>query len=29
MDEVEKQQNDKDWWKRLNNKITERWTNSR
>lgn len=29
MEEVEKQQNDKDWWKRLNNKITERWTNSR
>ncbi|WJX09835.1 peroxisome-assembly ATPase [Trifolium repens] len=30
MEEVEKQQNDQDWWKRLNNKITERWTtNSR
>ncbi|PNX90939.1 AFG1-family ATPase [Trifolium pratense] len=29
-EEVEKQQNDEDWWRRLNNKITERWTtNSR
>ncbi|XP_004498664.1 uncharacterized protein [Cicer arietinum] len=25
-EEVEKQQTDEDWWKRLNNKITERWT---
>ncbi|CAI8605937.1 unnamed protein product [Vicia faba] len=26
IEEVEKQQNEEDWWKRLNNKITERWT---
>ncbi|XP_061376442.1 uncharacterized protein LOC133318456 isoform X2 [Gastrolobium bilobum] len=28
MEEVELQQKDEDWWKRLNNKLTERW-NSR
>ncbi|CAI8594427.1 unnamed protein product [Vicia faba] len=26
IEEVEKQQNEEDWWKRLNNKITGRWT---
>ncbi|CAL5206348.1 unnamed protein product [Lathyrus oleraceus] len=26
IEEVGKQQNEEDWWKRLNNKITERWT---
>ncbi|XP_027329869.1 AFG1-like ATPase isoform X2 [Abrus precatorius] len=25
MEEVELQQKDEDWWKRLNNKLTERW----
>ncbi|XP_047169532.1 lactation elevated protein 1 homolog B-like [Vigna umbellata] len=26
MEEVELHQKDEDWWKRLNNKLTERWT---